>query len=768
MRIVLLICSILSLGLGSFSQRHAVGTFYDHLPYKRGLNVEALGERVFCHSGPSLLMYDQEDETTYRLNTISGLTEMGVSAIAAHEATNTLLVGYESGTIDLIEGLTITNIDDIRRSSIIGDKRINSVYFYGDSAFINTGFGIILFSMTNTEVLGTFLIGEGEGLVDVLTSFIDGQTIYAGTPDGLYFADFNSDLSLFSNWQQIDTLSGKRIDAIFRFSNRLYINESVNEYREDTVYYKSNGNWLVFDSLTGNTNESIRVYDDRIVLAQPTGAAMYDKQWNSLQVSFDYQTGISPSPYDAVWLGERQLFIADFNQGLIKSEDAFNHQVLTPTSPSSTNNQRIFTIDDKVFITGGGRGTDWGNTFQPAEVFRLVDNEWESTNRFTTNDLKRFFDFIDVVSDDGETYYVSTLGSGLFSFTDTTLLERYTANNSDLVPLTQDSSWVGTSGLTFDNDGNLWIANTRSNKPLHVLTPNGDWISIEIPGFGSLTFTGHMLHSSSNHIWLFLPGTGILVYDYNNTVEDLEDDRYVILDKTPGNGNLPSLVVQSIAEDENGEIWVGTDAGLRVFFSPSRVFEGGELSDVSEILIQQGVYTEVLFDEENITDIEIDDANRKWIGTKGSGVFLLSPDGKTEIHHFSEANSPLFSNSINDIGILRTTGEVLIGTEQGVISYKAEATQPQSSMQDVFAYPNPVKPGYTGQIAIRGLADGAEVRITDVSGNLVYSGTSFGGQAVWDGFNTTGDRVSPGVYLVFAASSDGQARAKTKILIASH
>ena len=241
------------------------------------------------------------------------------------------------------------------------------------------------------------------------------------------------------------------------------------------------------------------------------------------------------------------------------------------------------------------------------------------------------------------------------------------------------------------------------------------------------------------------------------------DDETQLINKNIGSGNLPSLEVYSLAVDLEGEIWVGTDKGIAVFYSPGLVFSG-ENYDAQQILIQQGEYGQYLLDTETINCIEVDGANRKWVGTNGSGIYLLSKDGTEEIHHFTTENSPLFSDNIIDIAINEISGEVFIGTEKGIISYRSDATKGYDTHKNVLVFPNPVKENYNGKIAIRGLVNNANVKITDINGNLVFESFANGGQAIWDGKNQSGNRASTGVYLVFSSNIDGEETMVSKIL----
>jgi ligand-binding sensor domain-containing protein len=220
----------------------------------------------------------------------------------------------------------------------------------------------------------------------------------------------------------------------------------------------------------------------------------------------------------------------------------------------------------------------------------------------------------------------------------------------------------------------------------------------------------------------------------------------------------------SMALDKNGELWVGTSGGVAVYSNPEKIWKDEYMyASRPGLNLKDGKFHPLL-EKETITTIAIDGANRKWFGTKSSGVFLISADGETELEHFNSENSPLLNNEITDIAINQTSGEVFIGTVSGLISYMGDATTANDAFSDVYVYPNPVRETYEGPIVVKGLVNETDVKITDISGNLVYKTTSLGGQAIWDGKNLNGNRCKTGVYLVFLNDALGEQTKITKLL----
>jgi hypothetical protein len=219
-------------------------------------------------------------------------------------------------------------------------------------------------------------------------------------------------------------------------------------------------------------------------------------------------------------------------------------------------------------------------------------------------------------------------------------------------------------------------------------------------------------------------------------------------------------------EDKDGNIWVGTNQGPVEFFNVSQIFDEVEVLGHQPVIPRNdgSNLADFLLSTEKINDIFIDGANQKWFATEKSGVFLISPDGLKEIHHFTEANSPLFSDNVVTLAVKDETGEVFFGTDKGIVSFKGQATEGGDDFGNVYVYPNPVRENYEGDITVTGLASNVNVKITDISGNLVFETTALGGQAIWNGRNFYGERVHTGVYLIFCTNEDGSKTHITKLL----
>jgi ligand-binding sensor domain-containing protein len=388
------------------------------------------------------------------------------------------------------------------------------------------------------------------------------------------------------------------------------------------------------------------------------------------------------------------------------------------------------------------------------------DNNWINITHSTITDAMRAL--IDPV--DENHMFISTWGGGLLEYQDNTLVKQYTEVNSPLQTIIPGKPYVRLCGLALDKDKNLWITQNEVPGSIKVLKADGSWIvnpvTIDAPTIGDLIITG------TGHKWIVLPGgNGLFVFDDNNTPAAFGDDRYKKMLVEDTEKQVISFVY-SIAEDLDGNIWVGTDQGPLIYYTPERVFDENLKANRIKIPRNDGSgLSDYMLKSETITSIAVDGANKKWLGTFSSGAYHLSPDGTILINNFNEQNSPILSNSIVSLAIDNKSGDIWFGSSKGIQSFRGNATTGDEKFTNVYTFPNPVREDFTGNVTITGLMRDSQISITDISGNLVYKTVSDGGQATWDLKTYNGKRVATGVYLVFCASNDGSKSFVTKMLI---
>jgi ligand-binding sensor domain-containing protein len=339
-------------------------------------------------------------------------------------------------------------------------------------------------------------------------------------------------------------------------------------------------------------------------------------------------------------------------------------------------------------------------------------------------------------------------------------LQIFNPQNSSLKGAANNTCF--TSGVAGDTKGNSWVSNLGTTISLHVKQPDGKWTGFTNP-FG-VTDAGALAIDEASQIWFTTKNAnGLLVYHPGNSLTSSADDKWKQYKAGAGLGNLPSNQVNCIAKDKNGFIWIGTDKGIGIIQCAENIFTPAGCDALLPV-VQQDRFAGLLFKDENVQTIAVDGADRKWIGTK-NGVWLISATGEKVIYRFSSSNSPLLGNDISKISVDPLTGEVFIATNNGLCSFRSTATEPVSTQEKVLVFPNPVPPGYTGSIAIRGLTNNALVKITNLYGALVYQTRALGGQAIWDGKNTNGVKVASGIYLIICRDDSGVEKIATKITI---
>ena len=468
---------------------------------------------------------------------------------------------------------------------------------------------------------------------------------------------------------------------------------------------------------------------------------------------------------DMILDADATAWIADETSALIKVSPQGVITKIEPNGPSQATTFNIVTTGKDVWAVAGGYNNSYGNNYLMANAFSFIDGNWNSYNNRNQSQLgdARDYDVIAIDPANPKHLYIGSWGWGVSEYLDGTLKTQYTADNSSLrsTPFSTDQS-IRIGGLAFDNKGNLWATNSITPNLLSVKKTDGTWRSFDLSPYNSIDVE-KIIVDQNDQKWIVLREHGIIVFNDNNTIDNTTDDKLTKLTEAAGNGNLPGTKIYTIISDKDGTIWIGSDKGVSAIYNPGSVFTGDHY-DAQVVRVENNGQLIPLLENESVTAIAIDGANRKWMGTANAGLFLISADGTKELLHFTADNSPLLSNTISCIGV-NTDGEVFIGTDKGLISYRGTASEPTESNKGAFAFPNPVRPSYSGVISIKGLTFNADVRITDVSGHLVAQMKADGGQATWDGKDLKEHKVAPGVYLVFASNNDGSSTVVTKILI---
>ena len=435
-------------------------------------------------------------------------------------------------------------------------------------------------------------------------------------------------------------------------------------------------------------------------------------------------------------------------------------------------------LNNKLYTTGGYFLSGMPDLLHPGTIQVYHDNEW--TIFEDELEKKTGYRYVDIncidIDPTDENHVFAGGRCGLYEFQNGKLLNYYNKDNSPLKGAYTggrelDNDYVLVHGVKFDQEGHLWVLNSQAKGVnLLKLTKDKKWEKyhksqlenedgISERGLRNMFFDSRGLLCFINTYW----SDPFISFYQPSTDEMIKYNRFVNQDGT----NYNVVYVNCACEDKEGNIWVGTNIGL--FY-----LDKNEVGQEDAVFYQVKVprndgsnYADYLLNNINISHISIDGGNRKWVSTTGSGVFLISADNMTQIHNFTKDNSKLISNNIYSSAIDHQTGRVFFLTDMGLCSYLSDATEPVSEMSkdNIYAYPNPVTPDYTGLITVVGLSYNADVKIVSSNGALIAEGRSNGGSFTWDGKDRNGDRVASGVYMVVAATSEGKKGTVCKIAI---
>ncbi len=707
------------------SQSIPIGQWREHFPTRQAVAVAANGNEIFCATAQGLFSLSADEHAVTRYGKSTGLHDAGISAMAWHEGLQTLVLAYRNGNIDLVSNGRVTNIPDVLQHPGNPDKAATSILISGDRALLPLPTGIIVTDLRRREIADTWTPGY-----PVLSATIYGTEIFASTSHGIYRASISaSNLADPGSWkilpslpataQQLvasDYLVARVKDTLFRFTGNAWQKWVFG--RGAITFLQSSGNAL-FMGLPGAV---VRISDEETTLT----------------------SALLPSPSGAVPT-TNGIWIADRQNGLIFYQDNI-FTALTPDAPAGPASGALLPHGGALWAASGTVSDNWqpsGAVF-PVSVFR--EGEWVQQGKAVP-------DVISLSAGNGNVY-AGSFGGGVFTF-------------RDGAPVVQEKPLgrerIG--GVAADQNGHLWAtAFGATQQQLLVKNKSGNWNGFTVPYFLPYNAVSQILIDDFDQKWMAAPlGGGVIVMDHGTNADDPRDDRWKQLQSGAGRGNLPSSQVYCLAKDRDGWIWIGTARGIGVYQCAQDIFSANACETWLPV-VRTDAFAGYLFQNEQVLSIAVDGANRKWVGTR-NGAWLTSADGSRILRHFHTGNSPLPDNTVQRIAIDPVTGEVFFGTGNGLVSWRGEATEGSETQgAEVLVFPNPVPSGYNGTIAVRGLVRDAYVKITDVSGKLVFQTRAQGGQAVWNGRDYTGFRPQSGVYLVLASDAAGKEKIVSKLV----
>jgi hypothetical protein len=754
------------------SAQVAMGKWSTHFAYNSVSQIAQSENKIYAVSEGALFSIDKQDGVMEFYSNISGLHASNISRIDYDYVNHELLIIYSNGNIDVLSTRGVTNIPDFY-SKQMNSKDVNQIQFYQNKAYLSCNFGILVLNMATKEVLDTYFIGPNASEVKVLNTTIYNGNIYALTASTIFQASINEpQLVNYQFWGTTSGLPGSGdFQKIAAFAGQLIL------LRQGNLYKKGTDNlWVPF--LSGVSVSDFNTSNGSLNIFSNGSVYLIDNQFNSTTVT--NVSTVTDAEFDSQ---NATYYFAGNSMGVIiyKPTDSNPISYRKPVGPAVNMPWDMTFSGQKLFVVPGGRSASV--FFRDGDIMMYEKGVWTNILANQIQDSTKYHptDFMDVSVDktDNSHFFVTSMGSGLYEFKKNKFFKWYNFTNSPIesVVPSQPYSYMYLNGSVFDESGNLWfINNSVPSGEIKVLKKDGTWAKLFFNGFRPTP--GKLMISNQNQNQKWMPSLrvtpGVFIFDDGGIFDNsksifLNKFTYSEIDNNSGLSKLISAYpsnVYTCVQDKNGVVWVGTDIGPFLFNNSTKVFDAEYTC--SRVKIPRNDNTNLadyLLVNERIRSIAIDGANRKWIGTESSGVYLMSENGQQTIQHFTSDNSPLLSNTILSLGINPVTGEVFFGTDQGIVSYQSDASNAGSTFDNVYAYPNPVRQGYNGVITITGLVENTQVKITDINGNLVCQTVSNGSLATWNGKDVNGRKVNTGIYLAICASSDGSQSTITKILV---
>ena len=785
----------------AWGQGAAYGDWELHLPARRPLGLVEAGNRLYVRAESSFYFYDKTLNTTQMLSRRDGLSDVGVAALAYDSASAQLVIVYANGNIDLLGANgSVRNVTDLLRKESQPAKVINQVQVYNGLAYIGTSIGVVVLDLAKREVRDTYsAIGPGGQTITSYATVVLHDTIYAATSVGILRSRITPSVNLldYRSWT-----------AEMPFSAS---NAGIYAHPVELVAYRGHlvmGSWFRgIDYLAGvgparAWHYSPNSYNDvarRLRVSAGQLLVLFD---GAPLRRFDTSTGylaevlpaaaIGTTVRDAVRAADGTYYVASYDKGLLRfALGTTAPEVILPNRPETAlaygllANAALNTVD----VFSGGYGDNGvqstGVTKSPIEngFYEYKDRRWTNytpTAYPSPTDYPNLLDLSHGTRTPNGTLYIASYGNGLLEWKGVGQFRQFTEGTagsplrSSLPGTSNASAFVRITDVAADpNADRVWVVNRHQLAGLPGLfrfrPSNATWLVV--PAYTGFENLDRVTVDNFGNPWVTRSraqgASGVVAYDTAS-----QKPFYFNATGPNDNTGLPSNSLYAVVRDRNGAIWVGTAAGVAVYSDPSQLVSaaaaGTTPPDFERVVVRHGTGTgfQVLYSE-TVRCIAIDGANRKWFGTP-NGLWLFNATATEALLHFTTANSPLPSNSINDVAVNDKTGEVFVATDAGVVSYQGSASVTDGAPSCAQVSPNPVRPEFAGTVGISGVVNNAQVRITDVAGHLVYSTRAAGGTVTWNLADTAGRRVRSGVYLVLTSDADGKNTCVSKVAVLSN
>jgi len=729
----------------------AVGQWDTYYSYSSVDQLIETPEKIYAVASGSLFSCDKDGNPDKKYTKSNGLSDQSIAQIAYNQAHKAILLAYSNGNIDVIVDNTVFNIPDFMNKIMSGDKTIYYIHFDGDFAYIATGVGVLVVNVKKYEIFETYEIRKGSVSLPIYGITTTNDFVYASTKEGVFKGEKKDNLIDFNNWNliaqapQVQAPDREIAQQVVSFAGGLFLRVASNGL------WKLNGSNFTRIIADGQISNLV-ISNGRMLATSNNKIYSYESESTKEDIALSGITTASTSVYSG---GSKNYWVAAKGRGLLKVENGtIIKPDIKPDGPEVNSIYKQVIMHGRLYCTDGNQRP----SLYPSKImiYDLQSHLWKIIPTSINN-----INNIAVHPTNPNLFYVTSSSTGLHKFENDEFVAQYTANNSETgLEFADDaSSWTWVSSPAFDKDFKLWMGNAQCFYGIKILNTNGTW---EKKAFDLTKEFRELFISSDNKKWFLgtTDGRGRFVF----ILDDTKNVRYGKFKDQDGN-TLDAETYHSIVEDKQKAIWIGTNRGIITIPNPSKIFDADFNCTRVKIPRNDGSgLADYLLDSELINAIVVDGGNRKWIGTENSGLYLVSSDGLQTIEHFTIENSLLPSNAIRSLSIT-SDGLLFIGTNKGLLSYKTTASEGKIDYSNVYVYPNPVRPEYDGWVTITGLIENSTVKITDISGNMVYEGISQGGQLSWNGRDSSGNRPATGVYLVYSSANDGNENVVTKIMM---
>ena len=743
-------------------------------------SIEQNGNIIYSLTDGKLFSYNNSDESIEPYIKIDG-GNTDIKHIIYSSKHKCLVITRSDANIELLyDDKSYVNIPDLKNTTQNIDKTINKVSLYDDYAYIATNFGFLTINLSKKEVKESGVFN-----VPFYSILAYENKLYAATKDGILYINLTDNVQDFNSWSTLEvsihytdhtekdsTFTDSEIRDIVAFKNQLHF------FVPQKGIFRMENSTSVKSVLNGNGINSMEYTNNDHLIVLGTNVFWDFEDINkSTKINIDEITSIIPNANKS---GEYWASSSGNNLSLIKingNSYEYIKRWIVPSGPVSNYPFSLTLQNRQLLVTGGGFYLD--RMGKPASISIYKDSKWTNIYPGDISGPSGFIsqDIVYAISEPTNQNHIfaSSWGEGLYEFEGTKFQNRYDESNSTIEPIPL-FNYRRVSGMVFDKSNNLWLLNSMVENIIKVRLKSGEWTQLYYPEIAKAsTNPKNIVIDRYSNKWVTSIGDDayLFIFNDNGTIGNTSDDKTIYISKTSNTPfvdqdgkRLTISAIYAIAEDVNGNFWVGTDIGPFVVYSSSNIFSKNVVFNKIKIEKESGSNAVTgLLEGVVINAIAIDGANRKWIATQTSGVYLISADNQETLEHFTLDNSPLPSNNVISLAIDSHNGTVYIGTERGLMSYGGVATEGSENFSNVYAYPNPVRPNYEGSVTVTGLQTNSRVKITDLKGNLINEGRSLGGQYSWNMQNARGRRVDSGIYLVFGSSEDGSEGVVTKIMV---